>query len=186
MLVEQIDVIDAEPEKRGVGNLADAFGPTIGSAGRLPRKVHTKFRRDNGVVPAPLERPPEEFLVDIRAIGLRSVKEGDTEINCAVDRRDRLRLIRFAVILAHSHAAEAESRNFQAAISKFALLHCFSWGTVSLISTLESGAVEAVSRSFRFIVCFSFTVAPPQSEQLAWRVEMSETITMKNRSGVAS
>ena len=32
MLVEQIDVLDAEPEKRCVGDLADAFGPTIGSA----------------------------------------------------------------------------------------------------------------------------------------------------------
>ena len=41
MLVEQIDVIDAEPEKRCVGDLADVFGPTIGSAGRAPRKVPT-------------------------------------------------------------------------------------------------------------------------------------------------
>src|SRR6202034_1162318 len=112
MLVEQIDVIDAKPAKRCVGDLADAFGPTIGSAGRTPRKVHTKFRGDGGVVPAPLERPTEEFLVGIRAIGLRSVKEVDTEINCVMDRGDRLRLIRFAVKLAHSHAAEAESRNF--------------------------------------------------------------------------
>jgi hypothetical protein len=50
MLVEQIDVIDAEPEKRCVGDLTDVFGPTIGSAGRAPRKVYTKFRRDNGVL----------------------------------------------------------------------------------------------------------------------------------------
>src|SRR5260370_26670935 len=69
MLVEQIDVIDAEPEKRCVGDLADAFGPTIGSAGRAPRKVHTKFRRDTALAPAPLDRPTEEFLVGIRAIG---------------------------------------------------------------------------------------------------------------------
>src|ERR1700722_1484886 len=138
MLVEQIDVIDAEPEKRCVGDLTDVFGPTIGSAGRAARMVHTKFRRDNGVVPAPSERPTEEFLVDIRAVYLRSVEEVDSEIKCAVDRGHRLRLIRrFAVILAHSHAAEAESRNYQAAISKFALLHCFSLGTVSPLSKLE-------------------------------------------------
>src|ERR1700724_2465199 len=87
---------------------------------------------------------------------------------------------------AHSHAAEAESRNFQAAISKFAFLHCFSLGTVSLICRLESGAVEAVSRSFRFIACSSCTVAPPQSQQLAWRVEVSAVVTMKHRSGEAS
>ena len=31
---------------------------------RVPRKINTKFRRDNGVVPAPFERPTEEFLAD--------------------------------------------------------------------------------------------------------------------------
>src|SRR5258708_12001689 len=83
MLVEQIDMIDAEPEKRCVGDLADVFGPTIGSAGRALRKVPTEFRRHNGLVPAPLERPTAEFLVGIGAIGLRSVAQGDTETNCA-------------------------------------------------------------------------------------------------------
>src|SRR5580704_14418524 len=54
MLVEQIDVIDAEPEKRCVGDHADVFGPTIGAAGRASSKVPTEFRRHNGLVPAPL------------------------------------------------------------------------------------------------------------------------------------
>src|SRR5260370_34310750 len=58
MLVEQIDVIDAEPEKRCVGDLADAFGPTIGSAGRPPRKVHTKFRRTMALSRRPLSARP--------------------------------------------------------------------------------------------------------------------------------
>ncbi len=98
MLVEQIDVIDAEAEKRCVGDLADVFGPTVGSAGRALRKLPTEFRRHNGLVPASLERPTEEFLVGIGAIGLCSVEEIDTEINCAVDRGDRLRLVRFAVV----------------------------------------------------------------------------------------
>src|SRR5260370_31796116 len=70
MLVKQIYVIDAEPEKRCVGDLADVFGPTIGSAGRALRKVPTEFRRHNGLVPAPLDRPTEEFLVGIGAIAL--------------------------------------------------------------------------------------------------------------------
>ena len=77
--------------------------------------------------------PTEEFLVDIRAVYLRSVEEVDSEIKCAVDRGDRLRLIRrFAVILAHSHAAEAESRNFQAANSKFALAEIAGMGVSTL------------------------------------------------------
>ena len=98
-------------------------GPTIGSAGRALRKVHTEFRRHDGLVPASPECPTEEFLVGIRAIGLRSVEEVDTEINCPVDRGDRLCLVRFAVQVAHSHTAESNGRDFQVVVSKFALLH---------------------------------------------------------------
>jgi hypothetical protein len=45
----------------------------------------------------------------------------------------------------HSHAAEADSRDLKAAFPKFALLHCFSFGTVPLISRLGTSAFEAVS-----------------------------------------
>jgi len=38
-------------------------------------------------------------------------------------RGDRLRLVRFAVVVAHSHAAEPDGRDFQIPVSKFALLH---------------------------------------------------------------
>jgi hypothetical protein len=100
-----------------------------------PRNVHTKFRRNDGVVRAPFERPTKKFLVDIRPVYLRSVEEVDTEIKCTADRGDRLRLIRFfAVILAHSHAAESERRYFQVA-SKFAFLHCFSSESGHILST---------------------------------------------------
>src|SRR5260370_22615176 len=87
---------------------------------------------------------------------------------CALVRGVRLVFVSLTVVLARTHIAEVEIRIFLAAISKFALLHCFSLGTVSLISRLESGTVATVSRSFRFIAYFSCTVAPPQSQQLAW------------------
>jgi DNA-binding transcriptional LysR family regulator len=35
MLIEQIDVVDAEPAKRCVGDLADVFGPTVSTSGAL-------------------------------------------------------------------------------------------------------------------------------------------------------
>jgi tetratricopeptide (TPR) repeat protein len=38
MLVEQIDLTDAEPEKRCVGDLADVFGPAMGSTPAAPRE----------------------------------------------------------------------------------------------------------------------------------------------------
>src|ERR1700722_2768756 len=62
----------------------------------------------------------------------------------------------------------------------------FSLGTVSLISRLESGAVEAVSRSFRFIACFSCTVDPRTAQAFIMGVEVNAVVTMKHRSGEAS
>src|SRR5258708_30175980 len=62
----------------------------------------------------------------------------------------------------------------------------FSLGTVSLISRLESGAVTAVSRSFRSIACFSCTVDPRTERAVIMGVEVSAVVTMKHRSGEAS
>ena len=60
--------------------------------------------------------------------------------------RDHLLLVfRRAIGKAHSHAAKPESRNLQAALSEFALLHGFSSGTGSLIFRLKSEAATAVS-----------------------------------------
>src|ERR1700730_679854 len=106
MLVEQIDVIDAEPLQRPLECDADAREAAVKDAGAATGvRDDAEFRRHNGLVPAPLEGPTEELLVGIGAVGLRSVEEVDTEFNCAVDRGDRLRLVRFAVVVAHSHAA---------------------------------------------------------------------------------
>src|SRR5258708_30069481 len=124
MLVEQIDVIDAEPEKRCVSDLANVFGPTIGSVGHPLHKVPTKFRRHNGLVPAPLKRPTEEFLVGIGAISLCSVEEVDPDINCAMDGGDRLRLIRFTVEVAHPHTAEAKGRDLKPLLTERSCFHC--------------------------------------------------------------
>jgi hypothetical protein len=44
MLVEQIDMIDAEPEKRCVGDLADVFGATIGGV-RARRRGNSRSRQ---------------------------------------------------------------------------------------------------------------------------------------------
>src|ERR1022692_2939111 len=60
------------------------------------------------------------------------------------------------------------------------------FGTVSLISRLGSGAVEAVSRSFRFIAYSSCTVSPRTEIGVILGAGMSETLTMKIRSGLAT
>src|ERR1700722_20081843 len=59
-------------------------------------------------------------------------------------------------------------------------------GTVSLISRLELRAVTAVTRSFRFIACFSCTVDPRTEQAVIMGVEVSAMVTMKHRNAVAS
>jgi len=64
-----------------------------------------------------------KFFVYERAVHFSSIEERDTAFHGCADNRDHLLLVFGRTVAeAHSHAAEPESRNFQAAISKFALL----------------------------------------------------------------
>ena len=81
------------------------------------------------------------------AVHLGGIEERHAELESAVDGRDRLRVVAFAVRLAHPHATEAQLRNLESLLSElpllehdvpsfrrtdnpgrrwYALLHCFS------------------------------------------------------------
>ena len=67
----------------------------------------------------------DELLVGERAIDFGGVEEGHASLDRRPDERDHLLLVRGrAVGKAQAHAAEPDGRNFEAALSKFALLHC--------------------------------------------------------------
>src|ERR1035441_7120732 len=93
-----------------------------------------------------LSRPTQPGAPSGRSLNPNFVAVTTCPRNGSPEKRGHLLLVFGRTVRkAHSHAAEPESRNFQAALSKFALLHCFSFETVSLISRLESSALEAVS-----------------------------------------
>jgi hypothetical protein len=74
------------------------------------------------------KRFAHEFLVRKWTIGLSRIEEGDATVNSRPNEGDHfLPVPGQTVVGAHAHAAKPDSRHFQVAISKFALLHCSSY-----------------------------------------------------------
>src|ERR1022692_1498482 len=149
VLIEQIDGVGLESLERGLGDPLDVVWPAV-QAHPTRRPVGTKFEPElRGGHHLSTERSEgfaHEFFVCERAVHFGGIEECDAAVHGCPEKRGHLLLVFGRTVRkAHSHAAEPESRNFQAALSKFALLHCFSFETVSLISRLESSALEAVS-----------------------------------------
>ena len=76
----------------------------------------SEFRRQHHLIPAALQRPGEEFLVDVRAVYLGGVDQRHAQVDRAVDGADG-----FGVVAAgpsvgdgHSHRAKADAPDLQA------------------------------------------------------------------------
>src|SRR5207245_2419178 len=131
VLIEQIDGIDLEPLKRRCGNLFDVLWPTIHAAQTACRsgiKFEAELRCDRHLFTKRSERFAHKFFVCEWAVRFRSVEERYAALYGRANQRDHLLLVcGRAVAKAHSHTAQTERRNFQVAISEFALLHCVSF-----------------------------------------------------------
>src|SRR5260370_30359461 len=65
-----------------------------------------------------------QFFVDERTVDFRGIEEGNAKLHCFADQRYHcLAVGGGAAMVTHAHAAKSDSRNFQVAVSKFALLH---------------------------------------------------------------
>src|SRR5205085_7601058 len=143
MLVEQIDRIDTESLERRLSDLLDVLGPAIQGAPpvaiagvRLPAELGC----DHYLPVEWSESFAHEFLVRERTVDLGSIEERDAALHGGLEKRDHVPLVfGRAVRPAHSHAAQPDGRDFQGAVSKFALLHS--------VSSLGLKSAEAVSRS---------------------------------------
>ena len=70
------------------------------------------------------ERFAHEFFVGERTIDFGGIEECNAAFDGRADQRNPVLLVdRRTVAEAHSHAAEPDGRDFQVALSKFALLH---------------------------------------------------------------
>src|SRR5258708_15915054 len=83
-----------------------------------------ELRGNDALLAERKKRLAHQFFVDERAVDFCGIEKGNTEFHCFADQRYHCIPVRGgAAMITHAHAAEADSRNFQVAVSKFALLH---------------------------------------------------------------
>ena len=96
VLVEQVDVVGAEPAQRAFDRLADVLGPAVDVGADLLAvlEAEAELGGDHHLVAPALQRAAEQLLVRVRAVDLGRVEEGAAELDGAVQRGDRLALRR--------------------------------------------------------------------------------------------
>ena len=124
MLVVDIDVVGAEPLERGVtgGENVLAVAADAEPLALLGADA-AELCREHDLVAAVLDRAADEPLVLERPVRVGRVEEIDPKLERAVDRRDRLALVRRSVELGHPHAAEADRGGLEALRAEAALIH---------------------------------------------------------------
>jgi hypothetical protein len=128
-------------------DLFDVLGAAIQTqpAGRaVGLELEPELGGDHHLIANRSEGFADKLLVHVRAVSLGGVEEVDTAFDGRPDQGDHLRLVLGRAIgNAHSHAAEPDGRNFQAALSKFAFLHL-------LILSDYSALRDAISMAKRY------------------------------------
>ena len=129
VLIEQVDDIGLKPLERGFGYLPDVLWPAVQPSQtslRLGIDFPSELRGDHHLAPKRSKGFAYKLFVCVRTIDLGRVEERDAAFDGRADQRDHFLLVfGRAVGKAHSHAAEADGRDFQIAFSQFALLHLF-------------------------------------------------------------
>ena len=118
MLEEQVDVIGPESLERSLDRSADvgrgAVEDTDAAAGVGD---DTELRGKDHLVPPVGQRPTDELLVRVGPVHLGGIDEGDTDVDRAVQRTDRLAFIgvRPGVQERHRHGAESDPGDLERA-----------------------------------------------------------------------
>src|SRR5262249_53593495 len=98
MLVVEIDGVDTKAPQRGVAGLAHVSRTPLDP---LPCPVwppHVpELRREDYRLPTIANRPAHKFFVGERTVGICRVEKSDAQIECALDSRDHIVIIRPAV-----------------------------------------------------------------------------------------
>src|SRR5438477_319 len=124
MLIIEIHDVRPETLQRSLDALLDALGAAV--LDLLPAGITSdpELRGDHHLSAHRRQRLANELFVGVRTVNFGGIEECDAAFNGRADERDHRLLVRWdTVALAHPHAAEPEGRDFEVALSKFALLH---------------------------------------------------------------
>src|SRR6185437_4802082 len=135
MLIVEIDVIHAQTPQRCIARLPHVIRRAVDA------KIGTGFRahvpelgREHYPVATIADRLSNELLVGEGSVHVRCVQQRYSELDRAMNRRDRFAVIMCAVEVAHSHAPESECGYFQAFTAKTSFLHLRYLSTVAMRS----------------------------------------------------
>jgi hypothetical protein len=121
VLIEEIDVIGPQTLQACVCHKLDMLGPAIGPASARARfkiDVEAKLCGNYYLVADRLERLAHQFFIHERSIGFGSIEMGDAKVMGGANQLDHRALVGcWAISGTHSHAAQAERRYFQIALS---------------------------------------------------------------------
>ena len=118
LVVEVDDVEPGAPQARVAGR-ADIVGSAVDALEAAVLAAHVaELGRDHDPLAPLAHDAADQLLVRADAVHVGGVEEGDAEIERAVDRGDRLRLVAAAVEIGHAHAAEAEGGDFEALLAE--------------------------------------------------------------------
>ena len=116
VLVEQVDDVGPQPAQRRVGDPLDLLGAAVEPDRLAVLDAPAELRGDHDLVAYRGERLADEFLVDVWAVDLGGVEEGDAALDRAAQDGDHRVPVAGVgpVALGHAHGAQADGRDLQA------------------------------------------------------------------------
>jgi hypothetical protein len=118
VLVQKVDAVGLETLQHPVGRDLYVLGTAVQAGMAIPRlgvDVRAELRGDRHLLAERCERLADEFFVRERAVCLGGVEKGDAALDGHADDGDPFGPVgRRSIAIVQSHAAESESRYFEA------------------------------------------------------------------------
>ena len=116
MLVVEVDRLDAETLQRSLAGGFDVLRLAVDpDPAAVVGTLVAELRRQHDLVALAGDGLADELLVATGAVHVCGVEEVGAELDCAMDRRDRLSLVGRSVELRHPHAAETDRADLEVA-----------------------------------------------------------------------
>jgi hypothetical protein len=125
VLIVEVNVVNSEAAQAGLAGGANVFRLAIYVArgGVVWVANDSELGGEHDLVALAFDRLADQFFVLVRSVDVGGVEEVDAEFEGAVKGGDGFVVVASAVKLGHAHAAESESGNREASMSKMARFH---------------------------------------------------------------
>src|SRR4029450_9062677 len=123
VLIVEVDDVHAEPFEAQIAGLGDVLGPAVDDRAPLGRPRLSELGGEHHLVPASANGPAQQLLVVAEAVHVRRVEEVHAPVQRVLNDPDRLRVVALAVRAGHGHAAQADRRHRERAVTESTVFH---------------------------------------------------------------